>query len=64
MEGYMIWLPQPLYNAKPVVFLLAALVLVLMSQNRIAALLAVALTGYAVWIFFMRYIWRTSRSIE
>lgn len=54
----MIWLPQPLYNAKPVLFLLAALSLMLITKNVIVAMFAIGLISYALWIFFVRLTWK------
>ena len=60
----MIWLPQPLYTAKPVFFLLAALSLMLMTNNVIVTLFAICLTGYALWIFFVRFTWKDTGLVE
>ncbi len=60
----MLWLPQPLYNAKPVVFLLAALSLMLITKNVIVTVFAVGLTGYSLWIFFARFMWRDAGIVE
>ncbi len=60
----MIWLPQPLYTAKPVFFLLAALSLMLITKNVIVTLFAICLIGYALWIFFVRFTWKDSRLVE
>ena len=54
----MFWLPQPLYTAKPVFFLLAALSLMLITKNVIVTLFAICLIGYALWIFFVRFTWK------
>ncbi len=60
----MIWLPQPLYNAKPVIFLLAALSLLLITRSMIVELFAICLIGYAFWIFFVRFTWKNSGIVE
>lgn len=60
----MFWLPQPLYNAKPVVFLLAALSLMLITRNAIVTVFAVALIGYSLWIFFVRFMWKDAGMVE
>jgi len=56
----MFWLPQPLYNAKPVVFLLAALSLCFLTKNVFVTLFAVYVLGYSAWIIAMRLMWNTS----
>ena len=60
----MVWLPQPLYIAKPFFFLLAALSLVLITKNVIVTLFAIYLTGYSLWIFFERFIWKDTQFAE
>jgi hypothetical protein len=60
----MIWLPQPLYSAKPVIFLLAALSLMLITKNVIVTLFAISLIGYALWIFFVRFIWKDTGLVK
>lgn len=62
--GYMFWLPQPLYTAKPVFFLLAALSLMLITKNMIVTMFAICLTGYALWILFARFTWRDTGFVE
>ena len=60
----MFWLPQPLYNAKPLIFLLAALSLMLTTKNVIVTLFAICLIGYALWIFFVRFTWKDTGLVE
>jgi hypothetical protein len=60
----MIWLPQPLYSAKPVIFLLAALSLMLITKNVIVTLFAISLIGYALWIFFVRFTWKDTGLVK
>jgi multisubunit Na+/H+ antiporter MnhC subunit len=60
----MIWLPQPLYHAKPVIFLLAALFLMLLTNNPIVVVFSIGLISYALWILFVRFTWRNSGIIE
>ena len=60
----MVWLPQPLYNAKPVVFLLAALSLMLITKNVIVTYFAIGLIGYSLWIIFARFMWKGAGIIE
>jgi len=60
----MFWLPQPLYTAKPLFFLLAALSLMLITKNMIVTMFAIGLTGYALWIFFARFTWRDTGFVE
>ena len=60
----MFWLPQPLYTAKPLIFLLAALSLICTTKNVIVTLFAICLIGYALWIFFVRFTWKDTRIIE
>lgn len=55
----MIWLPKPLYTAKPFVFLLAALSLPLITQNIFVTLFAFTVMGYVAWIVVMRTMWST-----
>ena len=62
--GYMIWLPQPLYIAKPFFFLLAALSLVVITKNVIVTLFAICLIGYSCWIFLTRFIWKDTQFAE
>ena len=64
MEGFMFWLPQPLYKAKPFVFLLVALALMLFAKNVIVMFLAICLIGYSLWILATRFIWKDFRTIE
>ena len=60
----MFWLPQPLYTAKPLIFLLAALSLMLTTKNVIVTLFAICLIGYALWIFFVRFTWKDTGLVE
>ena len=60
----MVWLPQPLYTAKPILFLLAALSLMIITKNVIVTLFAICLIGYALWIFFVRFTWKDTRVTE
>ena len=60
----MFWLPQPLYTAKPLIFLLAALSLMLITKNVIVTLFAICLIGYALWIFFVRFTWKDTGLVE
>jgi hypothetical protein len=60
----MFWLPQPLYIAKPLIFLLAALSLMLITKNVIVTLFAICLIGYALWIFFVRFTWKDTGLVE
>lgn len=60
----MIWLPQPLYNAKPVVFLLAALSLLLVTKHLVVVIFSVGLVSYALWIFFARFAWKNAGVVE
>ena len=60
----MVWLPQPLYTAKPILFLLAALSLMIITKNLIVTLFAICLIGYALWIFFVRFTWKDTRVTE
>jgi hypothetical protein len=60
----MFWLPQPLYTAKPLIFLLAALSLMLITKNVIVTLFAICLIGYALWIFFVRFTWKDTGLVK
>ena len=60
----MFWLPQPLYISKPLIFLLAALSLILITKNVIVTLFAICLIGYALWIFFVRFTWKDTGLVE
>ena len=60
----MFWLPQPLYTAKPLIFLLAALSLMLITTNVIVTLFAICLIGYALWIFFVRLTWKDTGLVK
>jgi hypothetical protein len=60
----MFWLPQPLYTAKPVVFLLAALSLMLITNNVLVTLFAICLFGYSLWIFVTRLMWKDTGIVE
>ena len=60
----MVWLPQPIYNAKPFLFLLAALSLIFITKNVIVTLFAIYTIGYSLWIFVARYMWSDARVIE
>jgi len=60
----MIWLPQPLYNAKPFLFLLAALLLMLITKNVIVMMFAIGLISYALWIFFARLTWKDAGIVD
>ena len=62
--GYMFRLPKPLYTAKPDVFLLGALSLMLITKNMIVTMFAICLTGYALWILFARFTWRDTGFVE
>jgi hypothetical protein len=59
-----IWLPQSLYQFKPIVFLFGALLLVMLSKNFIAIVLSILLVSYSGWIFWMRYQWRGTGKIK
>lgn len=50
----MIKIPKPLYDAKPVIFLLVALSLMLLTQNAIVMFLGICLMGYSAWVFYKR----------
>ncbi len=59
--GYMIWLPQPPYTAKPFFFLLTALFLMFITNNVIATLFAIYLICYSLWILLTRLIWKDTQ---
>lgn len=56
----MIWLPKPLYAAKPFVFLLAALSLLLVPQNVFVTLCACVVIGYCARASVIRPRWNTA----
>ena len=60
----MVWLPQPLYNAKPVVFLLAALSLCFITKNVFVTLFAIYVLGYSAWITVMRFMWSSTETLS
>ena len=60
----MFCLHQTLYTAKPLIFLLAALSLMLITKNVIVTLFAICLIGYALWIFFVRFTWKDTGLVK
>jgi len=55
-----IWLPKVFYNIKPLLYMLAALLVLILARNIITITLAAALLGYAIWICWKRFQWKES----
>lgn len=53
-----IWLPSPIYRIKPIVYMIAAVVLFLSTANKLAVIIALSIIVYSVWICFMRLLWK------
>ena len=67
----MFWIPQRLYNALPVFYLLAALSILLIPTDGFIIIItegmitifAIWLIGYSAWIIFKRFRWTRSGTI-
>lgn len=59
-----IWLPDPVYKLKPILFLFAAVILFLLMENKIVLVLAALLICWSTYILLMRYMWLDSGGLR
>ena len=53
-----IWLPEPLYRAKPFLMMLFGAVLLCVTDHTLLAICAFVYLGYGSWIVVVRAMWR------
>ena len=58
------WLPESLYRLKPLLLMLAGLIIQYTSKNIFLSLFAILLIGYACWILVMRLLWKDSGMVR
>ena len=55
-----IWLPDPIYKAKPYALIFAAIILILVSTSKIAQMTATLFACFSLYIFIVRDIGQDS----